>query len=204
MPNINETVNETLCRIIEILQVARFDDSSLLALIDDNIDIEDLSNFQRQNLRYQCTYLCKAYEIALQYMNTFSWTKCIQMALAEISDSGVFHIKNEKTIRQLNIQFRQNELFTISNQRNTKEPSIFTFFPESRTQFITFCNIKVKIGELSTEAAQTELTKVILPRSYALLLIYAGEEHRKDIPSYDDLLQMLGYKKINMDTIWRW
>ena len=94
----------------------------------------------------------------------------------------------------MNIQFRQNELFTISNQRNTKEPSIFAFFPESRTQFITFCNNKVKTGELLTEAAHTELTKVILPPCYAYLLIDAGKEHINDIPSYDDLLSMLGCK----------
>ena len=72
-------------------------------------------------------------------------------------------LKKGDILKAVHTTLRQNELFTISNQRNTKEPFIFSFFPESRTLFITFCNNnKVKTGELSTEAAHTELTKVLI------------------------------------------
>ena len=82
----------------------------------------------------------------------------------------------------------------MSNIRSQREPSIFSFSPEARTEFIIFCNKQVKTGELSTEAAHTEVTKVIIPRCYSYLLIDAGEEGRGSIPSYNDLLSMLEYK----------
>ena len=117
-----------MCRRIDILQFASVNDNSLLSLIDDDdIDIEDLLNDQRQNLRYQCIYLRKAYETAMQFMNSLSWTKCIDIALLELSDQGIFHFKNEKAIRILNKKFRHNESFAILNQRQSKLPAIFAF-----------------------------------------------------------------------------
>ena len=92
----------------------------LLSLIDDdNIDIDDLSNDQRQNICYQCIYLRKAYETALQFMNSLSWTKCIDTAILELSHQGIFHFKNEKSIRILNKDFRHNKSLAILNQRES-------------------------------------------------------------------------------------
>ena len=115
------------------------------------------------------------------------------MALVELSDQGINYINNDKTVREWNIDFRQNELLTVSNISCQREPSKFSFSPEARTEFVIFCNKKVKTGELSTEAAYAELTKVIIPCCYSYSMIEAGEEGQSSIPSYNDLQSMLGY-----------
>ena len=124
--------------------MATVDDDTLMSLVDDNIDMDDLSSNQKQHLRYQCIYLRKSYEIALQYMNTYTWTQCINVALVELCDQGIVNIKCDRTIREWNIRFRNNEILTVSNQRCEREPLVFAFFPEAKKKSYPFVIKRLK------------------------------------------------------------
>ena len=58
--------------------------------------VTELNSTQRQHIRYDCLYLKKTFEVALQHMNICSWGKCIAIAISKLSDAGLKHIKSEK------------------------------------------------------------------------------------------------------------
>ena len=55
----------------------------------------DPLDHQKQHLRFDCIYLKKVYEIAIQNMNSWTWKQCAEAAIAELNDAGFSHIKNE-------------------------------------------------------------------------------------------------------------
>ena len=67
--NLSETVIDCLLRREDVLISATTNDKHLLHLLKDTTDISDISIIGREKIRYQCMYLRKAYEIALQRMN---------------------------------------------------------------------------------------------------------------------------------------
>jgi hypothetical protein len=78
------------------LSRAAFDDDELIGIIDGIDSIKELSSSQRQQIRFDCLYLRKAYEVTVQNMNKFTWKDCIIIAIDEMKDVGFNHIKNEK------------------------------------------------------------------------------------------------------------
>ena len=76
-----------------------------------------------------------------------------------------------------------------------REPKLFNFFPGSKNDLIAFCDSKVKSGKLSSESALAEIKNIIMPRCYSNLLLEAGEEHRNNIPRYEELIENLDLKK---------
>ena len=63
---------------------------------------------------YYFVYLRISYENALQYMNEWTWTQCIQYSIIELYNNGIRQISNEKTIRLLNQHFCFNKMLTIN------------------------------------------------------------------------------------------
>ena len=204
VPLKGESVHGCLRRRNRILVEASRNDNALHQLLSDVEDIEVLSVKQKEQLRLRCIYLNKAYEVAIQYMNSIGWVECVKIAIDELRYCDIDYISNERTVRRWHTEFRTNEKFNISFVRSQLEPKLFSFFPKARSELLEYCTKKVKTGELSIEYAHYEVTKKIVPRCYEELLLEAGEKSRDAIPKYEDVFQMLDLKKIHFDTVWRW
>ena len=203
-PKENETVLNCLRRREEILLQACLSDEIMLELTSGSSPIDELSSKQKEHLRYQCLYLRKAYEIAIQFMSAKTWTECIIMAISELADIGIQFIKNEKTVRQWHTIFKNNECFNIAYVRQETEPKVFTFFPQVKGLIKKYCNEKVKSGELSTEGLHAELNTKIIPSCYNDMLNDADASLRDEVPSYKELLLMLDLKSVCMSTVFNW
>jgi len=105
---------------------------SLLSLVSDIKDINELSSKQKENIRNQCLYLRKSYELAIQHMNKLTLKECCKLAIDELMDDGINFVKNEKTVRRWHTQFRKCELFSTPNNRNERDPKLFSFFFQIR------------------------------------------------------------------------
>ena len=110
---------------------AAFDDDELIGIIDGINSIDELSSSQRQQIRFDCLYLRKAYEVAVQNMNQITWKDCIIIAIDEMKDGGFNHIKKEKDIRRINQQFRRANLFSAPFVHNKRDPMLFSVFPSA-------------------------------------------------------------------------
>ena len=88
-----DCVIKTLIGRDKILTKAAYDDDTLVSLLHAVESVDRLSSFQKQHLRFDCIYLKKAYEIAIQNMNSWTWKQCAQAAIAELNDVGFNHKK---------------------------------------------------------------------------------------------------------------
>ena len=68
-PEKDESVLECLAMRDAILLEAITDDNALLSIVVGIKDLNHISSKQRELVRYQCIYLRKSYEIAVQFMN---------------------------------------------------------------------------------------------------------------------------------------
>ena len=200
-PKKGDDVMLSLTNRINILTDASYNDSILTNILVDTTDINSVSSYQRQIIRQQCFYLRKAYEVAIQKMNTFTWTECVKIAIDELADSGITSITNYRTVQVLNIQFREKEKLMIPYLRSDREPKLFSIYPGAKTKFIRFCNQKVSEGILSTELAWAELKTTIATDCFNE---YINEVESSSMISYDDFLKLVDLKTISYSTVWRW
>ena len=83
-PIAGESVISCLIRREELLRGATFDDDILLSLLSDIKDTNELTSKQKENIRNQCLYLRKSYELAIQHMNKLTWKECCKLAIDEL------------------------------------------------------------------------------------------------------------------------
>ena len=121
-------------------------------------------------------------------MNKLTWKECYKLAIDELEDDGIIVVKNDKTMQKWHIQFRKCELFFIPNKRIEREPKLFEFFPDAKTQIVRHCTSQVNLCLLSTELVKSEIQNNIIPHCYKELLDEAGDENKGNIPCYDYLL----------------
>ena len=102
----NESVTDCLIRRDHLLYSACTNDDALLRILDDfylqGSQFEALTSDAKQFLRQKCMYLKKAYEIAVQKMNSITWGKCCSLAILELADMGIEVFKNFQTIQRWN------------------------------------------------------------------------------------------------------
>ena len=85
-----------------------------------------------------------------------------------------------------------------------REPKLFSYFPESKTKLVRYCNNLLATGTLSTDAVQSELINNIVPKSYKKLIEDVGEENKTNMPKYEELLQQLELNTISLSAVWLW
>jgi hypothetical protein len=85
---------------------------------------------------YYVKYLMlrKAYVLALENMNTWTWKACCQSALNLFSETGFNTIKSAATIMRWNRYFRVYNTLMPSQSKQTKEfqPKLFSVYPEAK------------------------------------------------------------------------
>ena len=195
----NTSLLEVIATRCLLLSKASFDDNILLSILHDVKEVSELSSTQIQYLRYSCLYLRKAYENAVQYMNSLSWIQCIENAIKEMHDIGIYHITNEKTVRMLNCTFRCNEKLIPPFLQSKRQPLFLEFYPDFKTEVISFCNKAVSEGNLSTDLLHSHVKSKLLHDLY--------QKEFKDIdnpPSIVEFLNVYNLNKMSISTIYRW
>ena len=194
-PNMDETVTSCLAKRFETLGEASYDDDILLQLLHDVKDTTILSNNQKNTLRHQCLYLKKAYEIALQCMNTITWQDCATKAIEMLADVGINTVTSSRTIMKLNAYFRVNKMLDVPFVRVSREPKLFGCFPDIKSDLVKYCNEKISEGCMSTELVLSELTNIIIPKHFDIH-IEEQKANNQIILDYDILLHALQLQKI--------
>ena len=115
-------------------------------------------------------------------------------AISELANNGIVHITGDKAIQTVNCQFRNQEFLPIHNIHPSKDPLIFTCFPEYKPNIVQFCNKCIQDGSLSTEILLSEIRNVILPRCYSKLYKDTAECNRNNIINYNYILIRLRLK----------
>ena len=118
-----ESVLKCLQRRERALFEATMDDIVLLHLIKDSNVIEEITVSAREIIRYKCLYLRKAYEIAVQKMNTITWGECCSQAVNELCNIGISFITYGRTIQRWNVEFCNKETFLEPNQQEKRQPT---------------------------------------------------------------------------------
>ena len=137
-------------------------------------------------------------------MNKYTWTVCILIEIYELADNGMIHIIDDKVIQKVNCHFRNKEFLPICNTYPRKEPPVFTFPPECRTNIVQFCSKFIQDGSLSTEILLLEIRNVMLPHCYSKVYEDTVECNRNNILNYNDLLIKLRLKSVSYSTVGRW
>ena len=115
----------------KLLQNIIKDADKVETIIEDwnNDGTTKLTSKQERRLVTQCLYLRKAYEIAVQCMNAWTWKECCAEAIKSLRDCGINYVGNEETIRRWHIYFRKHETFPnpLGCSRKLLEPKVFDF-----------------------------------------------------------------------------
>ena len=205
-PKVNkETVLDCILRRENLLYLATTNDDMLILLVKDAPDdiVDTFSSTAKERMRYQCMYLRKAYEIAIQRMNVYNWLECCSLAVTELKDIGINYIKNGRTIMKWNRQFRVKEKFEVPYIQNNLEVKLFSVSPESRNDIVKYCSDQVKLGSLSVEELTKEIKNNILPSCESILLQEAGLDDDDD-EAIHQIQNELNTKSFSVTTAWRW
>ena len=75
-------------------------------------------------------------------MDTISWHDCATKAIEMLADVGINTVTNSRTIRKLNAYFRVNEMLDVPFVRVSREPKLFSCFPDIKSDLVKYCNEK--------------------------------------------------------------
>jgi hypothetical protein len=91
-----------------------------------NDSTTQLAAKQERCIVTQCLYLRKAYKIAAQCMNAWTWKECCAEAIKSLCDCGINYVGHEETIGRWHIYFRTNETFPnpLGHSKKLQEPKV--------------------------------------------------------------------------------
>ena len=199
-----DNVIERLIQRDKVLSEAAFDDDILLSLLDDIESLDNLSSWQKQHVRLDFIYLKNLYEIAIQNMNSFTWTECSIEAISVLCDAGFTHKLHNRSLRDLNMKYRVNEKLHVPLSVSKSKPIIFEIIPEFKDKIVRFCNEQVAEGTLSVDGLKKEITRTLLPVSYSEYIRDHNKCNTNVLPSYPEFLSILHLRGISHNTVHRW
>jgi hypothetical protein len=183
------------------------EDADMVETIMEGCDDDNTTKLtakQERRIVTQCLYLWKAYEIAVQCMNAWTWKECCAEAIKSLCDCVINYVGNEVTIRRWHIYFRKNETFPnpLGCSRKLLEPKVFDFFLELKSKIHEFYAHPDNQPSMSSESVAAEIRQNILPKCYEDLL--AEIDDPDGLPTYNELLQLLDPKWVCPSMAWRW
>ena len=101
------------------------DDSCLLLIVTNDKVVGDMTN--RQTMYKATVSLQNTYELVLHHMNRITWSECVGLETLQLQDDRIKYLKSERIVRDLNLNFKINELFNVHYTRPTLEPKLFFF-----------------------------------------------------------------------------
>jgi hypothetical protein len=96
-PILGKSVKQCLCDRVVLLQNIIEDADKVETIIEDWNDdsATQLTAKQERRIVTRCLYLRKAYEIAVQFMNLWTWKECCAVAIKSLRDCGMNYVRNE-------------------------------------------------------------------------------------------------------------
>jgi arsenate reductase-like glutaredoxin family protein len=133
-------------------------------VLNDGIE-EKYSEHNIQTIRHKALYLVKSYLIALEEMNTKSYSECCNIAAKELSDLGLIKAAGS-SISKWNMEFRQNTLFShpgklVDEKERKAMRDIFKHFPQAKDMFIDIAN--KNLHQMTSKFMADEFATTILP-----------------------------------------
>ena len=223
-----ETPQEAVERRIQLLQsVHKHEDSWRNVIVG-----RDADNFCTKaeivEVRQRATFLCCAYQLALEHMNRWTWQDCCRETCKRLNSLGMSQATFYKTVSEWNGVFRSLESFPHPNlyvQCGKRPlPRLLEMYPDAKDQIVSF-GVK-NLATLTIEGIHDFIVSVVIPRlarvwkedqkvlattsdrastaAAAAILLYPEEEHDKDELLTASFLKAHGLESMSFTTAWRW
>ena len=165
-PVVVETPQEALeCRIGLLKSVHESEDSWRNV-----VKGRDADNFCSKGeifeIRQRATFLCLAYQLALQHMNSWTWHDCCKESCNRLNSLGMNQATFYKTIAQWNMIFRKFECFPHPNPYvqcgKRPLPRLLEIFPDARDEIVGY-GVK-NLATLTIEGVHDFIVTSVIPR----------------------------------------
>jgi hypothetical protein len=118
------------------------------------------------NIRQRATFLCCAYQLALDKMNQWTWEDCCREACKRLNSLGMNQATFYKTISEWNGVFRALEAFPHPNPYvqcgKRPLPRLLEIFPDAKEQIVAY-SVK-NLATLTIEGVHDFIVSTVIPR----------------------------------------
>ena len=203
-PAPTETVENCLKSRVAKLDIAIEDWRKFPTILLGDVDLEELTLFQKQTMVSSAMYLRKAYQLALANINgeDWSWQRCCEESIAKLNESGITKYEHWSKIYDIQQVFKKNERLLPPRQTNGKgSVEFFNIFPEAHDMLYRYG--KENLESLSCEKAHLYLIDTVVPH----LKEKCNEELEawgEDPLTTEEFLAMCKLKMLCVSTVWRW
>jgi hypothetical protein len=161
-----ETPQEAVERRIQLLQsVHKHEDSWRNVIVGRDAD-HFCTKAEIVEIRQRATFLCCAYQLALEHMNRWTWQDCCREACKRLNSLGMSQATFYKTVSEWNGVFRSLESFPHPNlyvQCGKRPlPRLLEMYPDARDQIVSF-GVK-NLATLTIEGIHNFIVSVVIPR----------------------------------------
>jgi hypothetical protein len=136
-PTPGKLVKQCLCDREKLLQDIIKDTNKVETIIKDwdtDTTTTQLTATQEHHIVTQCLYLQKAYNFAVQCMNTWTWMECCAEAIKLLRDCGISYLHHEPTITKgrWHAFFQKNEMLPnpLGHSKKLLQAKVSTFFQD--------------------------------------------------------------------------
>jgi hypothetical protein len=161
-----ETPQDALnCRILLLQSVHSHEDKWRNVVVG-----RDADNFctrtEIANIRQIATFLCCAYQLALEKMNQWTWEDCCREACKQLNSLGMNQATFYKTISEWHGVYRTLEAFLHPNPYvqcgKRPLPRLLEIFPDAKEQIVAY-SVK-NLATLTIERVQDFIVSTVIPR----------------------------------------
>ena len=161
-----ETSQETMERRISLLKSVHESEDSWRNVVMGRDADNFCSKREIFEIRQRATFLCLAYQLALQHMNSWTWHDCCKETCTRLSSLGMNQATFYKTIAQWNMIFRKFECFPHPNPYvqcgKRPLPRLLEIFPDAKEQIVGF-GVK-NLATLTIEGVHDFIVSWVIPR----------------------------------------
>jgi hypothetical protein len=180
-------------------------------------------------IRQRATFLCCAYQLALEHMNRWTWQDCCRETCKRLNGLGMTQATFYKTVSEWNGVFRSLESFrphpNLYVQCGKRPlPQLLEMYPDAKDQIVSF-GVK-NLATLMIEGIHDFIVIVGIPRlacvwkedqkvleaasdrasssAAAAAILHQEEAHDKDKLLTTSFLKAHGLESMSFTTAWRW
>ena len=118
------------------------------------------------NIRQRATFLCCAYQLALEKMNQWTWEDCCREACKQLNSLGMNQATFYKTISEWHGVYRTLEAFPHPNPYvqcgKRPLPRLLKIFPDVKEQIVAYSN--KNLVTLTIEGVHDFIVSTVIPR----------------------------------------
>jgi hypothetical protein len=204
-PHPGESVFECLLRRIAAFQkiIDSWDDYDISSVIDGG-EVEELSRKEVHRLSVKCIYLSHSYQLALKFLGqgTMNFQACCEKAIEDLRSMGFRYFQRNRTVYNLNVEFRQLEIFGIRHSTKTvTHIHLFAVFPEARDMLVKWA--KTNLEMLNSETARQHILEEIIPAMMKVCNCELTELGLRPLDE-DEFLAFVHLQNVCASTAWRW